>query len=115
MSSEVSFHHGGKPCLEVSQETSLNSHWPKLGAMAPLSLQGRLGKGVSSFRSGRGLPLKRKWGVMAVEEATASAIPGLLSPILLFLMPWFFLREVKPRGNPGTGAWIPDAPTRSLS
>ena len=52
-----------------------------------------------------------RWGVMVVGEATVSATP---TPIPPFSIPWLLLRDVKPRGDPGTGAGVPDASTRAL-
>lgn len=66
MASKVPFHRGGKLFLEVSRETPPQLPLAKLGAIhAPALLQG--------FYSGRGSALMRKWGVMAVGEATVSA------------------------------------------
>lgn len=57
-----------------------------------------------------GLSLRARWGVMVAGGGHRTCHPwALISQLLPFLIPRLLFRDVKPRSDPSSGAWIPDA------
>lgn len=96
---------GEHPWKSNRRPPQLPSSFPGSQALATR----KVGKGSVWLSQWEGLSLQGEMGAMVVGEATVSVYLGSTS-----LIPWLLPRNVKPRGDPGAGARVPDASSRAL-